>query len=102
MIEKNILAYFKSPEHADSVFKKLQSLRIVDMSIDRFGAYSMHHSLMSNQTVPISSVSTTSLSEWSNGGYDDTKGYDVLLTVVLEQSSFEPAVRIIEEAGGMI
>ncbi|MGF7046078.1 hypothetical protein J2T13_000540 [Paenibacillus sp. DS2015] len=37
MVEKNILAYFKSPEQADSVSRKLQSLRIIDMSIDRFG-----------------------------------------------------------------
>ncbi|AJS57674.1 hypothetical protein [Paenibacillus sp. IHBB 10380] len=90
MMEKNILAYFKSPEQADGVARKLQSLRIVDMSIDRFGDAG-------------TATATTITSEWSNGGYDDvTKGYDILLTLVLEESSLEPAKRIIEEAGGMI
>ncbi|HEY2493675.1 MAG TPA: hypothetical protein VGI33_12305 [Paenibacillus sp.] len=87
-MEKNILAYFKSPEQADSVARKLQSLRIVDMSIDRFGD---------------AGAATTITSEWGNEGYDDaTKGYDILLTLILEESSLEPAIRIIEEAGGMI
>ena len=40
MGEKNILAYFKTPEQAEGVARKLQALSVMDVSVDRFSRYS--------------------------------------------------------------
>lgn len=89
MSERNILAYFKSPEEADQVSRKLESLRVVDISINRFSAFQ-------GKELDVAS------SGMSDGGLGETTGYDILLTVVAEDSSFDQAIRSIEEAGGSV
>lgn len=39
MSEKSILAYFKTPEEAEGVSRKLQALRAEEISIDRFSRF---------------------------------------------------------------
>lgn len=123
MSEKNILAYFKSPEEAEGVSKKLQALRVVDMSIDRFSRYpdtSMYStagpftggitslssmaygSLFNGETSAILAAADPSASGMSDGGQGGPTGRDILLTVVVEDESFDKAMKIIEEAGGMV
>ncbi|BCG60321.1 MULTISPECIES: hypothetical protein [Paenibacillus] len=118
MSEKSILAYFKSPEEAEGVSRKLQSLRVVDLSIDRFsrygGGFTSHADPASGL---ISSLGTAaagypdagvmaaadpSASGMSHGGSGGPTGRDILLTVVVDEASFHQALSIIEEAGGMI
>lgn len=98
MGERNILAYFKSPEEADQVSRKLESLRVVDMSINRFGSY------MGGDLNPSEGILTASSVNggMSDRGQDGTRGFDILLTIVTENDSFDQAMRIIEEAGGMV
>src|SRR5689334_4455 len=38
-MEKGILAYFKSPEEAEAVSRKLKALKVIDMQIDRISRY---------------------------------------------------------------
>ncbi|MFE9277057.1 hypothetical protein ACXFAU_07885 [Paenibacillus glucanolyticus] len=123
MAEKNILAYFKSPDQAQHAARKLQSLRVADMSIDRFGAYpgGELNQPMNPLTGNIASLSTLTLnadisgpgagilgaadpsaSGMSSRGQDGTEGRDILLTVVLDEGVFTQAMRIIEESGGMV
>lgn len=91
MSERNILAYFKSPEEADQVSRKLESLRVVDMSINRFNAFQ-------GKEWDVASAN----SGMSDGGQGETTGFDILLTVVTEEGSFDQALRSIQEAGGRV
>lgn len=123
MSEKSILAYFKSPEEAEGVSKKLQSLRIVDMSMDRFSRYpdtsmystagplsgglttlstATYASSFNGETSAILAASDPSASGMSDGGQGGPTGRDILLTVVVDEESFDKAMRILEEAGGIV
>ncbi|MNI10611.1 hypothetical protein D3C73_637280 [compost metagenome] len=123
MSEKSILAYFKSPEEAEAVSRKLQSLRVIDMSINRFSKYPGNAQYSGNNplTGDIPSLATmtlnstpdtrsagilaaadTSASGMSHGGEGGPTGRDILLTVVLDSGVFDQALSLIEEAGGMI
>lgn len=123
VIEKNILAYFKTPEEAQGVARKLQALRVVDMSIDRFSKYpggelnntmqpmtgdivsltSMTlNSALSNRSSGVLGAADPSACGMSAGGEDGPDGRDILLTVVLDENVFHQAMRIIEDAGGMV
>ncbi|OAB33984.1 hypothetical protein [Paenibacillus glacialis] len=93
MGERNILAYFKSPEEADRVSRKLESLRVVDMSINRFNAF---------QGGELNDTMHAITSDMSDGGHGATSGFDILLSVVIENNSFDQAMRIVEEAGGIV
>lgn len=122
LTEKNILAYFRSPEEAQGVARKLEALKVVDMSIDRFSAYpggemnnimnpltgnivsltSMTlNSALSNTSAGILGAADPSASGMSAAD-DGLHGRDILLTVVLDESVFERAMSIIEEAGGFV
>ncbi|MBE9912832.1 hypothetical protein G8C92_02135 [Paenibacillus donghaensis] len=122
MAEKNILAYFKSPEEAESVSRKLQALRVVDMSIDRFSMYpdtdpygapnlsgSMgslssvtYGNTLGGDSTNVLAATNVTASGMSDGGQGGPTGRDILLTVVVEEESFDKAMRIIEDAGGMV
>lgn len=119
MSEKSILAYFKAPEEAEGVSRKLQALRVAELSIDRFSRFggtglqaginpvtgnlanmdsmtsvSEHHGILS--------AAHTSSSGMSHGGDGGPTGRDILLTVIVEENTYNQALSIIEEAGGMI
>lgn len=120
--EKNILAYFKSPEEAEGAAKKLKALRVVDMSIDRFSLYpgtrmyganlfagdmislssAAYGTSFNGETSAILAASDPSASGMSDGGQGGPTGRDILLTVVVEEDSFDRAMRIVEDAGGMV
>lgn len=123
MAEKNILAYFKSPEEAEGVAKKLQALRVADLSIDRFSAYpggelndTMHpltgdivsltsmtqNASLTNRSAGILGAADPSASGMSDGRQDGLEGRDILLTVVLDENMFDQAMSIIEGAGGFV
>ncbi|AIQ65058.1 hypothetical protein PSTEL_19985 [Paenibacillus stellifer] len=117
MAEKNILAYFKSPEEAESVSRKLQALRVVDLSIDRISRYGGAFTAGASPNGLISTLGTgaaghpdagvmaaadPSASGMSHGGSGGPTGRDILLTVVIDEMTFHQALSIIEEAGGMI
>lgn len=123
MAEKSILAYFKTPEEAQGAARKLEMLRVADMSIDRFSKYpggelnnTMHpitgdivsltsmtlNAAYSGPSAGILGAADPSASGMSTGRDDGPDGRDILLTVVLDENVFDQAKRIIEDAGGMV
>lgn len=122
MAEKSILAYFRSPEEAEVAALKLKSLRIDNVSIDRFSKYSgqsYDYSNVISDTMRglgyasysgffgvtnegILSAADPSSSGMSHGGAGGPTGYDILLTVVLDDANYLQAVRIIEQTGGRL
>jgi len=122
-MEKNILAYFKSPEEAQSAANKLYALRAVDVSIDRFsknpgdgidhrmnpisGDFPSLTSLTSDADVSgrnpgILLAADIDASGMSDGGQGGPTGRDILLTAVVDEQVHHQAMRIIEQAGGQI
>lgn len=123
MKEKNILAFFKSPEEAESAASKLRSLRVVDMSIERFSRYPGEgvdrimnpitgdipslgsltlDADFSNRSAAVMAAADPSASGMSDGGQGGPTGRDILLTVIVSDSEYDKAVRVLEECGAWI
>ncbi|MFC6332047.1 hypothetical protein ACFP56_05385 [Paenibacillus septentrionalis] len=122
-MEKNILAYFKSPEEAEQAAKQLEAIGTIDMSIDRFsknpggdlnsimnpitGEFSSLASLSLNADITerdagILLASGTDASGLSDGGQGGPTGRDILLTVVVDEAVHQQALQICEQAGGLV
>jgi hypothetical protein len=121
-MEKNILAFFKTPEEAEGAKQKLHALRAIDVSIDRFSRYPGDGTDPANPiTGDIGSLASMTLnadvtgqspgilmsasvdaSGMSDGGQGGPTGRDILLTAVVDDSVHHQALRLIEEAGGKI
>lgn len=123
MAERSILAYFKSPEQAKEALAKVKSLKLVDSAIDRFDGYpgdGMDHIMnpltsdfpsLSNLTLGgdftdrnsgILAATSVSASGFSSGGPDNmVTGYDILLTLVIEEEDYDKALKIVQDAGAL-
>jgi hypothetical protein len=122
-MEKNILAYFKSPGEAEEVMHKLQALRAIDTRIDRIARYPgdspevprnpsqgqmtglaglTQGSIESNPSAGILIAADPAASGMSDGGAGGVTGRDILLTAVVDESVHHKALRIVEEAGGLV
>jgi hypothetical protein len=121
--ERSILAYFKSPEQAKEALAKVKSLKLVDSAIDRFDGYpgdGMDHIMnpltsdfpsLSNLTLGgdftdrnsgILAATSVSASGFSSGGPDNmVTGYDILLTLVIEEDDYDKALKIVQDAGAL-
>lgn len=124
MAEKNILAFFKSPEDAQNALKQLQSLKLVDSSINSIDGYPGEGSDhidnpitgdfpglgyltlggdFSDPNARILSAASVSASGMSSGGPDNQMtGRNILLTVVLDEADFEKARQIVMDSGAII
>ncbi len=123
MAEKNILAYFHSPEEAEGVAKKLQALRAIDVSVDRFGRYPgdgidvINNPITGNisglgsltlsgdfdsQGASILAAADPGASGMSHGGQGGPTGRDILLTAVVDEQMYEKALQVVKEAGGLV
>ncbi|MCD9026127.1 hypothetical protein [Cohnella silvisoli] len=123
MAERSILAYFKSPEQAKEALTKVKSLRLVDSAIDRFDGYpggGMDHIAnpltggfpglgyltlggdFTDRDASILAATSVSASGFSSGGPGNTvTGYDILLTLVLEEEDYDEALKIVQDAGAL-
>ena len=123
MTEKDIIAYFKTPEDAESVEKKLLAMRAVDTTIERLGsgsgewsiaamgAMTVNFSSMANLTMGASPATSgpgillatdSSISDMRDSDREDTVDRDVRLTAIVDERMHEQAMRVIEEGGGRI
>lgn len=126
MNERNILAYFHSPEQAEGVASKLKALRISDMRIDRISPYPTQSDMgVDRQMNPIAGdfpglgaltlntgfgtrdaailgAASPVAYSMSGGDTDLITGRDILLTAVVNESVYEQAMRVIEQSGGMV
>lgn len=123
MAEKSILAYFKSPEHAEKALKQLQALSIADGSIERIDGYPgdgiNHSGNPVTSSIPglgyltlgedvgepdagILSAANVSASGYSSGEPENrVTGYDILLTVVIEEKDYDKALKIVQSSGAL-
>jgi hypothetical protein len=126
MSERNILAYFHSPEQAEGVASKLKALRVADMRIDRISPYpttsdmGVDHRLnpingdfpglgsltlntdFGSRDAAILAAASPAASGMSDGGAEFVTGRDILLTAVVNEDVYEQAMRVIEQSGGMV
>jgi hypothetical protein len=123
MSEKNILAYFKSPEEAQGVAAKLQAMRVADVQIDRISRYvgepvdettnplTGHITGLGGLVMDADETSNDagilmatdpSASGFSDGGQGGPTGRDILLTAVVDEQIHEKALRLVRESGGML
>ncbi len=123
MAEKNILAYFNSPEQAEGIATKLKSLRAIDVQVDRFSKYPGESTdeVMNPITGNVASLATLTqgaaissreagiliaadpaASGLSDGGEGQVTGKNILLTAVVDESVYEQALRVIQDGGGMV
>lgn len=119
MSERYILAYFKSPEEAEGVARKLKALRVVELSVDRFSRY--EGTILGSGVNPVTgnvarmdSMTTASIhtgvlsgadnsaSGMSHGGDGGPTGRNIVLTVIVNSETYDQALHLIEEAGGLI
>lgn len=91
MAEKAILAYFHSPEQAEGVASKLKALRAIDVQVDRF-------------TNDVGSGLDGAMADSMISLDHDVQavGLDIVLVAVIDDQSYEQAVRVIESAGGTL
>jgi hypothetical protein len=91
MAEKAILAYFHSPEQAEGVASKLKALRAIDVQVDRF-------------TNDIGSGLDGSMADSmiSQDHEVDNVGLDIILAAVIDDQTYDQAIRVIESAGGTV
>jgi hypothetical protein len=118
-LERYILAYFRAPEEAEGVSRKLQALRADEISIERFSRFggnglqsgvnpvtgnlaSMDSMTAVSEHAGILSASHTSGSGMSHGGDGGPTGRNILLTVIVDSAIYDQAQSLIGEAGGMI
>lgn len=102
MGEKNILAYFKSPEEAGEAATKLRALRAADVSIDRIGRYEEGYSEEFGSSLGILRAADPSSSGMSHGGQGGPTGRDILLTAVVDEGIHHQALRLIEDLDGLL
>jgi hypothetical protein len=119
MSDRYILAYFKSPEEAEGVARKLRALRVLEISIDRFSRYGgtsfssgvnpvtgnvarMDSMTAEKAHTGILAAADSSASGMSHGGDGGPTGRNILLTVIMNTESYDQALRLIEELGGLI
>lgn len=123
MAEKSILAYFQSQEKAKEALTQVKSLRLVDSSIDRFDGYpgdGIDHidnpvtsdfpglgyltlgGDFSGPNPSILAATSVSASGYSSGGTENrVTGYDILLTLIIEEEDYDEALRIVKAAGAL-
>jgi hypothetical protein len=122
-LEKNVLAYFKSPEEAEAVSAKLKAMKVVDLQIDRISRYvgdpvdetmnpltgnitGLGGLVMDADETSASSgilmAADPSASGMSDGYQDGPTGRDILLTAVVDEEIHQKVLRLVSENGGMV
>lgn len=122
-VEKNVLAYFKSPEEAEAVSAKLKAMKVVDLRIDRISRYvgdpvdETINPLTGNITglggllmdadetsasAGILMAADPSASGMSDGGQGGPTGRDILLTAVVDEQIHQKVLRLVTESGGLV
>ncbi|NHN30954.1 hypothetical protein [Paenibacillus agricola] len=98
-----IQAYFQSQTAAQSVEAKLKALRALDVQIDRVDSLEG----IAGADPTLSALSNAygaafHSSELTSGPYDEGQGNSSLLKAVINESTYEQALRVIREGGGVV
>lgn len=123
MTEKNILAYFTTPEQAKRVAERLGNMGFQEIQVDHFSRLP-GDDLDLNTTRAISQAETLSelvtgvtetgpdsgvllaadpvASGMSSGGTNLVDGYNIILTAVVDERRHEEALQVVREMGGLV
>ncbi|SFL33310.1 hypothetical protein SAMN03159341_105128 [Paenibacillus sp. 1_12] len=106
MAEKSMQAYFHSPAEAQSIISKLNALRVRDMQIKQLGSNlvsneAMEWSTSAEHNADTEMVNTASFERESTISNGDGR-LDTLLTVLIDEMSYEQALRVIRSGGGVV
>lgn len=122
MSEKNILAFFKSPEEAKKVADKIKNLGVLDIQIDRFSKYPVGSADQVTNPLTSDTPSQATLtvgatagrdtgilasadvgaSGMSDGGQAPITGRDILIAAVVDESVFDQAIQFIKDGNGLV
>ncbi|GGD63977.1 hypothetical protein [Paenibacillus nasutitermitis] len=123
MAERSILAYFKSPDQAEEALSQIKSLKVADSAVDRIDGYpgeGIDHienpitgdfpglgyltlgGDFEDRDAGILAATSVSASGYSSGSPENrVTGYDILLTVVIDEADYEKALKIVQDAGAL-
>ena len=122
MTERNILAYFKSPDEANKVAEKIKKFGVTDIQIDRFSKYPLGSAdqltnpltsdtpgqatltlgASTGRDTGILTSTDVSASGMSDGGQDPITGSDILLATIGDESIFDQTRQLIREGDGLV
>ena len=111
MTQKSMQAYFHSFTEAQSTVNKLKALRVLDVQIDRVDSPgSISGAEATTSTIAVADEQASGLGlvgRFDSGHMDYSRGEgqdmpDTLLKVVMDESTYEQALRVIREGGGVI
>lgn len=120
MAEKTILSYFRRFEDVQAARRKLEALRVSNVSVERIDGYAGDGADRNlnpltgdvpglgewtlggdfpDRDAGVLAAASVSASGLSDGGSGVT-GRDILLAAVVDEAVFEQALRVCREAGG--
>ncbi|MEK3723766.1 hypothetical protein [Paenibacillus sp. FSL H8-0034] len=109
MAEKSMHAYFHSSAEAQSIITKLKALRVKDVQINQVGSNSLSNQDAGWDMLQEGNADTAMTSSVGFEGEDtasDAGGrLDTLLTALtalIDEESYEQAVRVVRDGGGVI
>jgi len=123
MAEKNVLAYFKSREEAESAAAKLKALRVEEMRIDHIGEFPGEGSDrienpingdfpglgyltlggdFTDRNAAVLAAADPSASGMSGDDQQGLVGRNYLLTAVVDENIHRQVLRVVQECGGLV
>lgn len=122
MAEKNLLAFFKSPEEAERAKEKLHGIGVKTIQIDNIDRYPAEErpnviqtlsgqygslAAITKEQVPSGNnegilMATNIDSSGMSGDTDAITGRNILLTAVMEEGLHHEAIRIVKEMGAIL
>lgn len=122
MTDKNILAYFQSPEEAEQALQQMQGLSLIDTQIERISRFpggGVDHIMnpitsdfqgigqltqdadFTDKNAAILAAADVTASGLSDGGQHAVDGRDILLTVVVTEQDYDTAMEAVRQHGGL-
>lgn len=103
MAEKSMQAYFHSAAEAQSIITKLRALRVKDVQINQVGSNPLSNQgtgwdMLQEENADTAMMSAVGFETASEGN----GRLDTLLTALIDEVSYEQAVRVVRDGGGVI
>ncbi|MEK3917490.1 hypothetical protein [Paenibacillus sp. FSL H7-0331] len=105
MAEKSMQAYFHSAAEAQSIITKLKALRVKDIQINQVGSNPLSNQGTGWDMLQEENADTAMMSAVGFEGEDTASEggrLDTLLTALIDEVSYEQAVRVVRDGGGVI
>lgn len=106
MAEKSMQAYFHSSAEAQSIITKLKALRVKDVQINQVGPNPLSNQgagwdMLQEENADTAMMSAVGFEDEDTASDGDGR-LDTLLTALIDEVSYEQAVRVVRDGGGVI